>query len=302
MALSDSFSGGLRAAAAMTVLGCSAGVTALLAGFPSAGGQAVRYVLAAALLLPLARRAGGPRPRLDRREVLLLLALAAVGLYAFNLLMVTALRHTEPAVVGSVLGCAPLLMGVVGPLLERRRPQARLLLAGVAVVAGAAVTQGFGSGDPVGLVCAVGTLLCEVGFSLLAVPLLPRLGAVRVSAYATALAVPMFVVTALVLDGRAALRLPSGAELFALLYLGAVLTCGAFLLWYGALGRLGAERAGLFAGLVPVSAALSGAVLGAGVPHPAALAGSALVGLGVGVGLTGPDPRVRKRQSAYAAG
>ncbi|GAA2830482.1 DMT family transporter [Kitasatospora paracochleata] len=290
MALSPTLSGGLRAAVAMTVLGCSTGVTALLGSYPLPGGQAVRYTLAAAVLLPLARRTGRLRPRLTGRELGLLLALAATGLFAFNVLMVQALRHTDPAVVGSVIGCTPLLMGVLGPVLAGRRPEARLLAAAAVVVAGAAVVQGFGSGDAVGFLCALGTLVCEAAFSLLAVPLLPRLGAVRVSAYSTALAVPMFALTALVADGSAALRVPTGGELLALLYLGAVLTCGAFLLWYGALGRLGPERAGLFGGLIPVSAALSGALLGSGVLHPGELAGSVLVGAGVCLGLTGRRP------------
>lgn len=38
-------------------------------------------------------------------------------------------------------------------------------------------------------------------FSLLAIPLLPRLGAVRVSAYSAAAAVPMLLAAGLVVDG-----------------------------------------------------------------------------------------------------
>ncbi|WP_354643470.1 DMT family transporter [Kitasatospora camelliae] len=155
------------------------------------------------------------------------------------------------------------------------------------------VVQGAGSGDLPGFLFALGTLACEAAFSLVAVPLLPQLGPVRVSAYSTVLAVPMFAVAAAVQDGVHALRTPTGPELAALLYLGTALTCGAFLLWYGALGRLGPERAGLFAGPVPVTAALSGAVLGTGGLRPAELAGAALVGLGVRAGLTATRPAAR---------
>ncbi|MEV4558004.1 EamA family transporter [Kitasatospora sp. NPDC049285] len=115
--------GALRAAAAMTLLGCSTGVTAAFSAYPVAAGQALRYTLAAAVLLPLARRQGPLPGRLTGRELGLLLALAATGLLAFNLLLVTALRHTDAAVVGSVVGCTPLLLGVLGPLLARRRPR-----------------------------------------------------------------------------------------------------------------------------------------------------------------------------------
>ncbi|MEV4613619.1 DMT family transporter [Kitasatospora sp. NPDC049258] len=286
MPLSDAASGGLRAAAAMTVLGCSTGATAGITAFPLYGGQAVRYLLAAVLLLALARRGGPLRPRPSPAELGRLALLAATGLFAFNILLIQALRRTDPAAVGSVVGCTPLLLAVLAPLLARRRPQGRLLAAAAVVVAGAAVTQGFGPGDPLGFLFALGTLACEAAFSLLAVDLLPRLGPVRVSAYTTALAVPMFGLTGLALDGTRLLRIPTAGEAAALLYLSVVLTVVAFLLWYAALGRLGAERAGLFAGLIPVTAALSGAALGTGGLHPGELLGAALVGLGVCAGIT----------------
>ncbi|MFF1871600.1 DMT family transporter [Streptomyces sp. CB03911] len=285
MPLSDSASGALRAAPAMTVLGCSTSATAALADYPLHGAQTLRYLLAAALLLPLARRTGPLRPALGRAELARLALLAATGLFAFNVLMVQALRYSDPAAVGSVIGCTPLLLAVLGPLLARRRPQARLLVAAAVVVAGAAVTQGAGPGGLPGFLYALGTLACEAAFSLLAVGLLPRLGAVRVSAYTTALAVPMFGLTGLLLEGRRMFRMPTSGEGAGLLYLSLVLTVLAFLLWYGALGRLGPERAGLFAGLVPVTAALSGAVLGTAALRPAELLGSVLVGLGVCAGL-----------------
>ncbi|MFJ1754529.1 EamA family transporter [Kitasatospora sp. NPDC088134] len=267
--------GSLRAAAAMTLLGGSTGVTALASSYPLAAGQTARYALASAVLLPLAHRRGRLVPRLTARECGLLLALAGTGLFAFNLLLVTALRHTDAAVVGSVVGCTPLLLGVLSPLLARRRPAPRLLAAAAVVVAGAALTQGFGSGDATGMLCAAGTLCCEAAFSLLAVPLLPRLGPVRVSAYTTALAVPMFAAAAAFSPSPP--RLPSGTELLALLYLGLVLTCVAFLLWYSALTRLPAEHAGLFGGLIPLTATASGAALTSAVPSPPQLLGAALV-------------------------
>ncbi|KJK58259.1 hypothetical protein UK12_11610 [Saccharothrix sp. ST-888] len=277
----------------MTVLGCSTGVTARLADYPLFGGQAVRYLLAALILLPVAARpsAGRPAPRPDLRELGRLTVLAATGLFGFNVLMVQALRHTDPAAVGSLVGCAPLLMAVLGPLLERRRPRLRLVAAAGVVVLGAAVAQGFGTGSTAGFLYALGTLGCEAAFSLVAVPLLPRLGPVRTSAYATVLAVPMFALAGLAVDGTALLRRPTGPELAALLYLAVLLTCVAFLLWYAALARLGPERAGLFAGLIPVTAALSGAVLGTGALQAGQLAGAALVGLGVCLGAARPRRR-----------
>ncbi|WP_405010460.1 DMT family transporter [Kitasatospora sp. NBC_01539] len=289
MPLSDTASGALRAGTAMTMLGCSTAVSAAFAGYPLLGGQAVRYLLAAVLLVPVALRSGPRGVRPTRRELGRLALVAATGLFAFNVLLVQAVRHSGPAAVGSVVGASPLLLAVLGPALVRRRPHGRTVAAAVVVAAGAAVAQGLGGGGAAGTWYALGTLGCEAAFSLLAVPLLPRLGPVGVSAWVTVLAVPMFAVTAAVRDGRAALRAPTGAELAALLYLAVVMTVVAFLLWYGALGRLGPERAGLFAGLVPITSALAAAVLGTGAPRAGEVAGALLVGAGVVLGVRGPS-------------
>lgn len=68
-------------------------------------------------------------------------------------------------------------------------------------------------------------------------------------------------------------------------YLGAIVTALAFLLWCQALRRLGADRAGLFAGLVPVGALLTTAVLGVGVVQLSHIIGTLLVTIGVVVGM-----------------
>jgi drug/metabolite transporter (DMT)-like permease len=165
------------------------------------------------------------------------------------------------------------------------------------VTAGAAVANGLGGGSLPGLLLALGALAGEVCFSLLALPLLPRLGAVRVSAYSAAASVPMLLGTGLAVDGRGVLRPPTWGEAAGFAYLALVVTAGAFILWYDALGRIGADRAGLFAGLIPVSAVLTTMALGLRTPGTAELTGALLVGLGVVVGLT----RSANRPLAVAA-
>jgi hypothetical protein len=54
-----------------------------------------------------------------------------------------------------------------------------------------------------------------------------------------------------VLTGGGVLRMPTTAEAIGLVYLGTVVSAGAFL-WYDALPQLGTDRAGLFAGVLPV--------------------------------------------------
>lgn len=259
------------------ILGSSFTVSRSIGDYPVLTGQALRYALAAAALFILVAFNDWVRP--TARELLRLTAVAAIGLVAFNVLLLYALDHADPAVIGTIVGGSPLLLALLGPLQERRRPAPRLVLAAAVVVAGAALVEGGGTGDPVGVVAAVGVLLCEAGFSLLAAPLLPRLGPVRVSAWSTLLAVPLLLV-ALPFSGEQP-RLPAPAEAASLTFLGLVLTVIAFVCWYTGIAGLGVERAGLFVGLVPVFALATVSMVDRARPDALQTAGVLLVALGL---------------------
>jgi drug/metabolite transporter (DMT)-like permease len=264
---------------AMTILGASFPVSRLLLGYPVLTGQALRYALAAAVLATLVR----PGPRPGGRALLRLVALAATGLAGFNVCVLGALRTADPALLGTVVGAAPIALALAGG-----RPNPRVVGAAVVVVAGVALVEGGGHATPAGLAWAFGALAGEVLFSLLAAPLLPVLGPVPVSAWACALAVPLLLLAATVSGEWRRWRVPTPDETVGLLYLALPLTVGAFLLWYTGLRRLGVARAGLFAGLLPVATLAATAVLDGRVPAPLAVAGTAVVAAGlVGAGYAG---------------
>jgi drug/metabolite transporter (DMT)-like permease len=304
----------------MTVLGGSVAISRSIVAYPTLTGQALRYAVAATILASLVRRGSpvsrvaAPFRRMDLRsaqikqmEWLRLVALSATGLVGFNVCLLAALRHAEAAVVGTIVGCSPLVLAIVGPLSNRARPAARLVLASAVVVAGAALVEGTGRADRTGLLAAAGTLAGEVLFSLLAAPLLPRLGAVRVSAWTCALAVPMLGVSALVVGERP--RVPTVAEAVGFAYVALVLTVGAFLLWYAGLHRLGVARAGMFVGVLPVSTLLAAAVLDGQLPRLAQVIGVLVVAAGLTLPMLGryagagsprsPEASAARTSSAY---
>jgi drug/metabolite transporter (DMT)-like permease len=299
--MSNLLRGSVGAAAAMFLVGTLAAGSAVINHYPLYGGQVLRYALSAAILFAVAKARGLGPVRLAPRQVLLLLSLAATGLVLFNVCVIQATRNASPTLVGTTVGTVPVVLALVGPLLARSRPSWRVLAAATVVVAGATVTSGLGSGSLAGLAYSVGALACEACFSLLALPLLPTLGPVRVSAYSQALAVPVLLAVGLAADGGGLLRMPTAAEAAALLYLALVVSAGAFILWYDALPRLGADRAGLFAGLVPVGAIATTVLLGLGAPTATELGGAALVIAGLLVGLTSGRPRARATTPAPAA-
>jgi drug/metabolite transporter (DMT)-like permease len=282
--MSNLVRGSVGAAAAMFSVGTLAAISSVINRYPLYGGQALRYSLAALILLAVARRMGLAFVRPAARELLLLLAL----------------RHASATLVGTVVGAVPVILALVGPLLGGSRPSGRVLVAALVVVAGATIATGLGSGSLAGLLYAVGALVCEACFSLLAMPLLPRLGPIRVSAYSQVIAVPMLLLLGAVADGTEMLRAPSAAEAAGLLYLSTVVSAGAFFLWYDALPRLGADRAGLFAGVLPLGAIVTSILLGLGAPTAAEVGGAAVVIAGLAVGLV--PRRSRPRHAAEGSG
>jgi drug/metabolite transporter (DMT)-like permease len=292
--MSATLRGALLATLALAAVGSLVAASDAVEAYPVAEGQFLRYLLAGAILFGLAR---GRLPRLAPPEALGLAALAATGLVLFNFFVIEGVRETDPAIVGVIVGCVPVVLAVAAPLLERRPISGRVLVAGVVVALGAAGVQWADGGITwLGLGLALGALACEAAFSLLAAPHLQRLGPLAVSAYACLFALPLLAGWSLVAGGPE-LPAPSGAELAALMYLGAIVTTGGFVCWYTAVRILGVERAGLFSGVLPVSALVCSALLGAAEVSPERLVAVAVVAGGITLGVRGPLPRGRHKLS-----
>jgi drug/metabolite transporter (DMT)-like permease len=130
-----------------------------------------------------------------------------------------------------------------------------------------------------------------VGTSLLAAPVLPRLGALAVTVYACILAGVLLLAAAALArfaGGPPILRMPTATQLAALAYLTIAVTAIVFIAWYGALGRLGLDRTGLFNGLIPVTSLAAVALTGTGTITPLRFLGALAVLAGVILGLSRP--------------
>jgi drug/metabolite transporter (DMT)-like permease len=274
----------------MVCVGGSVAVSGVLADAPLFTTQAIRYAGACLLLLGAAwltgRRITAPRGI----EWLWLLGVVVAGLVLFNVALVRGSAHAEPAVLGVAVACVPVVLALVGPLLDGRRPAPAAVAAAVVVTVGAVLVQGGGRSDLVGLGWSVVVLLCEVAFTLLAVPVLRRLGPWGVSVHTCWLAAVLLAVLGLGTEGPAAVTTLHVSHLLAAAYLAVFVTALAFVLWYSAVGRLGPARAGLLTGVAPVAAAAGGVLLGSPIPGPGVWAGTALVAVGLVIGV-GTSPK-----------
>ncbi|TNM64108.1 EamA family transporter [Streptomyces sp. NP160] len=273
-------------AAAMAFVGGSTAVSGLLSDAPLATAQAVRYGLACLLLLGAARLVREPVRRPRGREWLWLGSTTAAGLLLFNVALVRGAAHAEPAVFGVAVASVPLVLALLGPVLEGRRPTAPVVTAAGVVTAGAALVTGVGRADGAGVAWAVVVLFCEVGFTLLAVPVLAAHGPWGVSVHTTWLAAVGFGAAGLLAERPwSAGTALTGPHVAAVVYLAVGVTAVAFVLWFSAVRGLGSGRAGLLTGVAPVAAAAAGVLLGGPVPAAGVWVGTAVVGLGLVVGL-----------------
>jgi drug/metabolite transporter (DMT)-like permease len=269
----------------MVCVGGSVAVSGVLADAPVLTVQALRYAVACLLLLGYARGTGTHLARPRGREWAWLTGVVLTGMFVFNLALVHGSRHAEPAVLGVAVACVPIVFAVAAPLLQGRGPMPRVVLAATVVTAGAALVQGLGRADRIGLLYALVTFACEAGFTLLAVPVLGRLGPLGVSVHSTWMAALLFAATGVVAEGPGAVFRLTREDLLAAAYLAVVMTALAFVLWYTCVSRLGAARAGLLTGIAPVAAAVAGVAMGGPAPRPLVWAGVLIVAGGLGLGL-----------------
>lgn len=252
---------------------------------------ALRILAGAVLLLLVARVVGAPRPPAG-----VALAVAALGVAGYQLCFFAAVRDTGVG-VGTVvaLGSAPAIAGLGGWLLDRRAPGRAWAIATALAALGVALLALAGADAEVsapGVALAVGAGASYAVFTLASKRLLDAGGTVEsVMAWAfTAGAVLLLPVLALSdLDW-----VGSAGGIAMILWLGAIPTALAYLLFARGLRRLPAGEVATLTLAEPVTAAVLGATVLSERPGAVAVAGIGLVLAGLAVlalrGDEGRDP------------
>jgi drug/metabolite transporter (DMT)-like permease len=272
-------------ALAATIVGGSVPVSGLLDAYPVIAGQAMRYALGGLILLVWAQSRRRPLPRPSLRDVRMLIANAAIGMIGFNAALLVAQRYAEPGFVAAMLGGTPLMLALAGPLVAGRRPSPVTIGGAAVVVLGIAVLSGGGSWHGPGLLLALLVMVCEVSFTLLIVGVVGRLGAFAAATWCCFTAAIGGGLAATVVDGSGAWQLPTPVETLALLIQAIGATAVGFCCWYRAVNDLGADRAGVLIGLMPISGFIVSVAIGAQPLTLVGCAGAALVTTGCVIGL-----------------
>lgn len=276
---------------ATVLVGSSVPVTGLLAGYPVLSGQAVRYAIGAVALYVWLRSKGRRLPRIGWRDLVGLAGMVGPGMLGFNAAILAAQRYAEPGFVAAMIGISPLALALLG---GRRTPAA---LAGALIVGtGVVVLSGGGSWHGPGLLLSALPPIGEVLFTLAGASVVRKLGVLEACVLACGLAAVSGAVLSTAAHGGSAWPAPTGVQVAALLVLGILVTAVAFCAWYTCVSALGAGRAGVLIGLMPVAGFGASVLLGAQPVTTTGVVGAVLVGAGCALGL-----RVSARRSPSAA-
>jgi drug/metabolite transporter (DMT)-like permease len=258
--------GGVFLALAMVTVGSTVVASRIIAaGLPPFSAAALRFAIALPVFLALMRWRGDrlPRPGLHDAGVLALQALC--GSVGYAVLLVAGLRTTSATDAGIITGCLPAVGALVGLLLLRERPGARLVAAIALACAGVAavvVAPGGDRGrhDLAGDALVLAAVACEALFLLLNKRLRIPVAPLAQSTLMCGLGLAMTALPALFEHAWA--RPADHAALVGVAYYAVVPTVGGYLVWYAGAARVSAGVASLYTAVLPLSAlALAALVL-----------------------------------------
>lgn len=247
-----------------------------------------RFLFAAASLLALVVWKHGRLPALSRRELWLVLALGATGIFLYNLFFLYGMQHIAAGRGALVVAASPIITLLAAAWLLKEGMTALKALGSLLALAGCLTV--IGKGDPLALlggkVGAGETLILGCAVMWSAYTLLGRLGtqsmpALTMTAYASTAGFLMLLAAALLQDPAQLVPGYSAGAWIAILFLGLFGTTLGFTWFSAAVQEIGAQRASIFINLVPVAAVLQGALLLGERLDLSALLGGALVISGV---------------------
>ncbi|CAG4916653.1 EamA-like transporter family protein [Acidithrix ferrooxidans] len=270
--------------AAFATLTVGAGITAstYLITIPVFQSQAIRYGVGAIILYFLARPERSKNLKFSAKDKFYLFVVSAFGLVGFSVASLEALKSATAPSVAIIIGAAPVLIAIIGPFIENRRPTIRPIISAGIVLAGTTIIEGASKAGLAGILWAIFALFGDASFSIFSVPLVKKVGPYTLSFWTTSIASISLIIIHFIFEPSKPPNTFTHQEIIALVFQGLFVTVGAFVAWYIGLARIRVELVGLFPGLIPVGALVSALILGQNGGNPLAdVIGIALLGVGL---------------------
>jgi len=254
---------------------------------PHMVGAAARFAVAVALLLFVARRAGG-LPRLTRRQHVSTFLLGLTGVFLYNIFFFGALEILPASRTALIVALNPIVTALVMALILREKISAArwlgimVALIGSAIVIsrgdfGAALSQSVGRGE----LLMFGGVCAWVAYTVAGQSALREMSPVVATTYASLWGGLLLGLGALYELRDVDVAAFSWQAIAAILYLGVFGTVVAFVWYYEGVQAIGPARTAVFNNLVPVFAVTFGVVLLGESLLPSMIIGGTMVFLGV---------------------
>jgi drug/metabolite transporter (DMT)-like permease len=259
----------------------------------------LRYGVASIVLVPLALARGGlaKLPRPVPWKTLILMAISGVSLYYF--LFNGALFYTTASQVALIQSSFPAIVAIMAVLWLRERLSRRrivgivLAIAGVVLIVARSETDASAQDPVLGNLLAFASVLAWSVYTMLA-KRLAKADAIAVTAVVAVLGTIMLVPAAVIEKGDISLSSISTDGWLRIIYLGALASAAAYLLYNRALRDIDASLAGTFVNLSTVLGVIAGVIFLDESITPLAILGGAMVLGGVWVSSGSQDPQGRK--------
>jgi drug/metabolite transporter (DMT)-like permease len=284
----------LALASAMFIVGTSVVASKIVVDtLPIFTGSAIRFLIAAVILLAIVGRAGGI-PRLPARLHLIIALQALAGIVLFNALLMLGLDLTTAIASGIITSTTPAVIAMMSLALGDRLRLIGWIGVTLAVL-GVVIVNLFGTADAgsatrpllgatLVFLAVVGEALYTVLGKIAAPALKPVPMATLVTVYGFILFLPFAATDIAELH-------PSDVPLkgwLAIVYLALIVTVVAFALWFHGLQHVPASTAGAFTGMIPVGTIVATAIFLDEPVQPLHLAGMAVVIAGIVLVARGP--------------
>ncbi len=252
-------------------------------GFEPLAYSTLRYAAAALLFASLTY--GLERSlSVKRRDLVLLLVAAALGIWLNQVSFVYALTFTSASTAALVMGTLPIFTALIAWAFKMERLSGRFLAAGGVSFGGVALvaigSENGLSGDLKGILLTLATAATWAGYSVAIAPLMQRYSPFRISAFVLLVGwIPLFLsgLRQVVRQDYSLTPLVWACLAFAIL--GPLVLTN--VLWFKAIARVGPSRATLVTNLQPFLAAVFALVILSEAMTAVQIAGGIAIGLGI---------------------
>ena len=222
--------------------------------------------IGAAILLPVLLLREGGLPAAGRKGVLVLFLQAFTGIFLFRVLLLWGLLFTSAAEGGVITSTTPAVVGLISFVFLKERPSASVW-AGIVLAVGGIValnvlgseagsSEARGPAPFLGNLLVFGAVVSEALFTIFGKAAAERVTPLATAALASVLSLALFLPFGLYQAASFDFSSVGLAGWVSVLHYGAFVTALGYLLWFGGLSKVPASTAGVFTGVLPVSAVL----------------------------------------------